>query len=279
MRHPDARHHLAGLVQRGGPDFSLAEAALWIAADDLPGVDPAVSLTRLDAIAARVRRLIPGVADGSAERCAALLHVLFREEQFVGNAAEYDDPHNSYLNEVLDRRTGLPITLSIVFIEVARRAGISAYGMNFPGHFLALAEYPDGMVVVDPFNRGAMLEADELQARWRKVTGTAPPPLATLLAPAESLAIILRLLNNLKLVYLQRDDHPRAIATVEKMVIVDPLDATHHHELGALYLAARAFNPAIASLERCLQLAPNAPGAETARELLRAATQMMTRWN
>src|SRR6266851_1655009 len=117
---------------------------------------------------------------------AALLHVLFSEEQFAGNTAEYDDPRNSYLNEVLDRRIGLPITLSIVFIEVARRAGISAYGLNFPGHFLVLACYPSKTAIIDSFNRGAVLDVGELQKRWRNVTGAAPPPLATLLAPADS---------------------------------------------------------------------------------------------
>jgi regulator of sirC expression with transglutaminase-like and TPR domain len=183
MSHPDALRHLAGLVRRVDTDFSLAEAALWIAADDLPGVDPSIYLARLDAMAARVRSLVPDAADGSAERCAALLHVLFREERFAGNAAEYDDPRNSYLNEVL-----------------------------------------------------------------------------------------------LKLVYLQRDDHPRAIATVEKMVLVDPLGAEHHRDLGLLYLAERAFGKAIASLERSLQLAPDAPATETAREHLRVATQMIAGW-
>ena len=279
MSRPDARRQLVELVHRGGAEFSLAEAALWIAADDLPNVEPAVYLARLDEMAARVRSLLPDVAEASAERCAALLQVLFREEAFIGNTAEYDDPRNSYLNEVLDRRTGLPITLSIVFIEVARRAGISAFGVNFPGHFLALARYPDGMVVVDSFNGGAMLDAEALQERWQQATGTEPPPLATLLAPAGGAAIVLRVLNNLRHVYLARGDLPRATATVEKMVLVDPLGADHHREAGTLYLLARSFGKAIASLERYLQLAPDAPDAEAARQHLRAATQMIARWN
>src|SRR5437870_435343 len=118
MSHPDARRRLAALIERGDDDFPLAEAALWIAADDRDGVDPAVYLARLDSLAARVRDHSPEAAPGSPERCAALTYILFHEEGFVGNVTEYQDPRNSYLNEVLDRCTGLPITLSIVFIEV-----------------------------------------------------------------------------------------------------------------------------------------------------------------
>src|SRR6266542_2934625 len=110
MSHPDARRHLADLTRRGSAELPLAEAALWIAADDRPGVEPAVYLARLDRLAAQVRDSNPNPAADSAERCAALTYVLFHEEGFVGNTADYQDPRNSYLNEVLDRRTGLPIT-------------------------------------------------------------------------------------------------------------------------------------------------------------------------
>jgi regulator of sirC expression with transglutaminase-like and TPR domain len=276
----DSRRQLAALIRHSQTDFPLAEAALWIAADDLPNVEPAAYLARLDGMAARAREISPEAAEGGPERIAAVLHVLFREEQFVGNLAEYEDPRNSYLSEVLDRRTGLPITLSIVFIEVARRAGLTAYGLNFPGHFLAMACYaPDGLIVLDPFNHGAMLDADELQARWQKATHAEPPPLATLLAPAGSSAIILRMLNNLRIVCLRRGDPARAIATLEKMVLVDPLGAAHHRDLGALYLTARLFGRAAASLEQYLRLAPEAEDADAAREQLRAATEMVARWN
>src|SRR5437667_2419894 len=162
MGHPDARRRLADLARRGSAELPLAEVALWIAADDLPGVDPAVYLSRLDALAARVRDSSIEAAGDTAERCAALNYVLFHEEGFIGNAADYQDPRNSYLNEVLDRRTGLPITLSIVFLEVAQRLGLAAHGLNFPGHFLVAVRQPEGVVVLDPFNRGAVLTVDEL---------------------------------------------------------------------------------------------------------------------
>jgi regulator of sirC expression with transglutaminase-like and TPR domain len=279
MSHPEARSRLAALIEQGGEPFPLAEAALWVAADDLDGVDPAVHMARLDSLAARVRDRSPDAAPGSTERCAALTYILFHEERFVGNSTEYQDPGNSYLNVVLDRHTGLPITLSIVFIEVARRVELNAYGLNFPGHFLVAVRQPEGVVVLDPFHRGATLTADELRGRWQGTTGMTPPALAVLLAPADGPAIITRLLNNLKLLYLQRGDTRRAIATVEKTILVQPLVAEHHRDLGALYLSARSYGKAIESLERYLRLAPDAVDAGKIREHLRSATQLIARWN
>lgn len=279
MSHPAARHRLAELVRRGGPEFPLAEAALWIAADDLPQVDPAAYLDRLGELAARVRDTGAGTPADSAEQCAALSYVLFHEEGFIGNTTDYYDPRNSYLNEVLDRRTGLPITLAILFIEVARRVGLTAHGLNFPGHFLVAVRQPGGIVVLDPFNRGAVLAAEDLQARWQQTTRSRPPALAALLHPADGAAIIVRLLNNLKLVYLQKNDLDRALGSLEKIVLVHPLGAEHHRDLGALYLAARAFSKSIESLERYLQLAPDATDADEVRRHLRTATEMIARWN
>src|SRR5919197_563259 len=116
MNHSDARRHLAELARRPSAELPLAEAALWIAADDRAGVDPAAYLARLDELAARVRESSADAPNESAERCAAASYVLFHEEGFVGNMADYQDPRNSYLSEVMDRRTGLPITLSVVFM-------------------------------------------------------------------------------------------------------------------------------------------------------------------
>jgi regulator of sirC expression with transglutaminase-like and TPR domain len=279
MSHPDARRHLAQLARRNSADLPLAEAALWIAADDLPGGDPAVYLARLDALAARVRDSSADADADAAERCAALSYILFHEEGFVGNTADYEDPRNSYLNEVMDRRIGLPITLSVVFLEVARRVGLVAHGLNFPGHFLVAVRQPEGLVVLDSFNRGAVLTADELRERWQKATHSAAPTLHALLAPADPLSILVRLLNNLKLVFLQREETPRAIATVEKMTLVNPLGAEHHRDLGALYLSAHLYGKAIECLELYLQLTPDAPDGDQVRQHLRAATQMIARWN
>jgi regulator of sirC expression with transglutaminase-like and TPR domain len=278
MSHPHARRHLVELVRRGG-EIPLGEAALWIAADDLPGVDPGVYLARLEHLAARVRQGCPEAAGDSAGQCAALSYVLFHEERFVGNTRDYHDPRNSYLNEVLDRRTGLPITLSVVFLEVARRVGLEAHGLNFPGHFLVAVRQAGGVVVLDPFHRGRVLDAEELRERWQRTTGRPAPRVAKLLAPAEGLTVILRLLNNLKLVYLQRSELEQAAATVEKMALVDPLSADHQRDLGTLYVAARAYSKAVDAFERYLNLAPSAPDADEVRKHLRAANEMIARWN
>jgi regulator of sirC expression with transglutaminase-like and TPR domain len=277
-----ALDEFAQLIARDDARIDLARACLMIAQDAYPELDVERYLGEIERMALALRGTLgkadaPG--DSPEERVMALNRFLFAELGYRGNAEEYYDPRNSYLNEVMDRRTGLPITLSVVFLEVAQRVGLTAHGLNFPGHFLVAVRQPGGLVVLDPFRRGAVLTTDELRERWQRATQRVPPALKSLLAPARRLAIVVRILNNLKLVYLERDEEARAIAAVEKMVLVNPLGAEHHRELGALHLAAHQYSKAIDCLERYLQLAPDAADADTVRQHLRNATQMIARWN
>ena len=163
-----ARTLFQSLVAR--PVLPLDEAALAIAAEEYPGLDPAAHLAELDRLAGRVRALAPGPGRAAAT-LQALRQVLFEEAGFRANEKSYYDPRNSYLNEVLDRRLGIPISLSLVFMEVARRAGLDLDGVGFPGHFLVkLAPQAGPEVFIDPYNGGELLTAAECLARFRSAS-------------------------------------------------------------------------------------------------------------
>jgi regulator of sirC expression with transglutaminase-like and TPR domain len=194
----------------------------------------------------------------------ALNRVLFEEESFHGNVAHYHDPRNSFLNEVLSRRTGIPITLSVLYLGVARRAGYPVLGIGMPGHFIAglpqsKATAPDGepgMIYIDPFNRGQILSLEDCRAYFSQRYGAEFPFSEDVLAPATNLQILTRMLNNLKMIYLQRRDHRRALAVVDRLLLIEPGAPWELRTRGLLYYRLGAFLPALADLRRYKKLMP-----------------------
>jgi regulator of sirC expression with transglutaminase-like and TPR domain len=165
------RERFARIAAAPDRDIDLDEAALWIAAEEYPTLDVRAYLARLDALASGASsRLAP--VRSAAERAARLNHILFVEAGFAGNRTDYYDPRNSYLSDVLDRKTGIPITLAVVYMEVARRLGLDVRGISFPGHFLVkwVDDAEEREVVVDPF-AGATLRPEDCHARLAQASG------------------------------------------------------------------------------------------------------------
>ncbi|HKY09974.1 MAG TPA: transglutaminase-like domain-containing protein, partial [Candidatus Binatia bacterium] len=157
-------------VDRGGDKIDLGRAALTIALSEYPGLDVAAYLARIDQLAVEVARR----SDGSGEvyNCiAALNHVLFERHGFRGNSDDYYDPRNSFLNEVLERKTGIPITLSILYMEVAQRVGLALDGVGFPGHFLVKHARKNAEIVIDPFAQGDIKSRQELTRMLERLYG------------------------------------------------------------------------------------------------------------
>ncbi len=205
---PAARERFAQLVSGPEEELDLAEAALLIAQEEHPELDVAGYLRRLDGLAAAVRARLPEAPE-PADIIHSLNIQLFGEEGLAGNESEYYDPRNSFLNEVLDRKRGIPITLSVIYLEVGRRLGLPLAGVGFPGHFLVKYSGADGELVLDPFAGGVTLSREELAQKLRRMYGDANPFLAQipqLLAPASKKEILLRMLHNLKGIYLQQND-------------------------------------------------------------------------
>jgi regulator of sirC expression with transglutaminase-like and TPR domain len=253
--------HFAELVSR--EQFNLAEACLLIAQDAYPRIDIPACLARLDDMARVVRCRFP--EDAFAEqRIVALNHYLFNELRYSGNVDDYYDPRNSYLNEVLDRRTGIPITLCIVYIEVGRRLGLSLQGVSFPGHFLVKLKLKRGQLVLDPFSAGAPQSESELRQRLglvlpEKQSETAP--LDPFLEVATPRQIVARVLRNLKSIYLKSDKPDQALDVMHRMLLVVPEAAEELRDRGLVFAQLDCFRAALGDLQNYLRRRPDAPDA------------------
>lgn len=251
------------LAASNAPGIALAQAALVIARIEYPCVEDASYLDQLDAMgeAARLRigRHVDETGDRSALSCVAGLNrYLFEDQGFVGNRDRYEDPRNSCLNEVLDRRTGIPITLSLVYIEVGRRAGLQVEGVNFPGHFLVRlpAEMTEthGGVIIDPFHGGALLSERDCRRLLQKHVGAEVAFSKALLAPATRTQIIVRMLLNLKRTYVHMRSFPQARDVTELLLAVTPSALSELRDRGLLAYHLNDMTSALRDLQTYLKL-------------------------
>lgn len=262
-------------------DISLAEAALVIAQDEYPDLDVASYLRRLDAMAEEVRRrLFQGAV--ASDVIVALNQYMFEEEGFSGNTLDYYDPRNSFLNDVLERRVGIPLTLSIVYLEVGTRIGLPLYGISFPGHFLVKCVLPEGDRVLDPYADGKTLDVTELRGHLRRVYHeeiSDSEILAELLEPAGKKEILSRLLRNLKGVYFNANNLPRALAVIDQILVVTPDVPPEVRDRGLLYLKLECFRAALADFRHYLQLDPAAKDADEIRGHILHSQEFAARLN
>lgn len=258
----NVRQAFAEMAGRPSAAIEIDRAALLIAAEEYPELQVDSYLSKLDALATRVRRLIFPDA-GSHEIMARLHQVLFEEEGFHGNIEDYYDPRNSYLNQVLDRRMGIPITISTVYLEVARRVGFPAVGVGFPGHFLVKHETGHGgEILIDPFAAGKILTVDDCRERLSQMSNGQIPFTTEHLRPASARQMLVRMLNNLKGIYLTRQDDRRALAAVERILLLTPDSLSEVRDRGMLL--ARLGRPveALAALAHYRRLSPEAGDAK-----------------
>jgi regulator of sirC expression with transglutaminase-like and TPR domain len=247
-------------------DVSLAEGALWIAASEYPGLAIDDYLACLHDMAAKLRgRLRADIA--IADKLMALNHYLFDELGFSGNSDDFYDPRNSFLNEVIERRVGIPITLGVVYIEIGRRIGLGLHGVSFPGHFLVKCALRDGVVVLDPYSRGVSLDADELQQRLRAAGSPGDVDgaiLAHLLGAASNKEVLGRMLRNLKGIYVERADWLRALSASERVIALLPDDAgEEYRDRAGIYLKLECIRAALGDFNTYLRQCPGAADAET----------------
>ncbi|MCP3104825.1 transglutaminase-like domain-containing protein [Myxococcus sp. K15C18031901] len=270
-----ARERLVSALAAEPPRLDLA--ALAIATLQQPELDASACLHVLDVLACRVQVEMERLTDrGEAlAPLRALRHVLSDIEGFRGNAEDYHAPENSFLDQVLERKVGLPITLSVVYLEVARRAGIPLYGVPFPGHFLVAHDAGDHKLVMDPFHDGDILTEHGCEELLKRVA----PQLKfdrAMLAPAPVELIAYRMLSNLRRVYLGREDQERGLAVVDLLLLLAPDHPGELRTRAGLLANLGAYRAALRDVERCLELSPEAPDRErlelTARELRERAS-------
>ena len=237
------------------PDPDLAGPALLIARLGYPRLDPAPCLARLEEMGVAAAGRLSAAPHGPID---TLNRYLFEDQGFAGNTANYDDPRNSFLNQVLERRTGIPITLALVYIEVARRAGVRVDGVNFPGHFLlrfpfGLEGDHDSAVFIDPFHRGAVLSETDCRALLRKHAGDTVAFEPGLLVPATKQQILVRMLVNLKRIYVRMRSFPQGRAITELLLAVNPSALSELRDRGLLAYHLNDHTAALRDLETYLK--------------------------
>ena len=229
--------------------IDLAHGALLIAKAAYPDLNESLYLERLDRMAARVK--LGMTADtGSADIIMRLNYILFEEERFRGNRENYYDPDNSFLNRVLDRKMGIPITLSLIYIEVARRLGLDVRGVGLPGHFITALYHASGKIFIDPFNRGQICTVDECLQIVRTFMGNAVAPDLHWLLPIGRKDILVRMLRNLKLIYARQNNDVMLFKTIHWILTLQPEASAELSERAMLYEAMGSPSRAVKDWER-----------------------------
>jgi len=264
----------------------LAHACLLIAQDAYPDLQVDRYLGDIERMAMRLRGRMPQ-ASAVEERVATLNQFLFEDLGFRGNTEEYYDPRNSYLNDVIDRRVGIPISLSIVYMAVGRRVGLPLEGVSFPGHFLVRLHLRQGVLVLDPFALGAPQSEAELRARLQRVippgaTDNVPLselPLDQFIEPATNRQILARVLRNLKTIYRETDKPERMLEVLNRMLLVAPDSSAELRDRGLVYQRLECYRAALKDLSAYVEREPDAPDMEEVRARLVEVSQRCARLN
>jgi len=265
-----------------GPEESieLAEAALLIATHVYPDLDVAHHLARIEELAKTLQsRIQPD--SGLSQRVVALNEYLFAELGFAANEADYYDPRNSCLNDVLDRRVGIPITLSLLYMEVGGRIGLPLQGVSFPGHFLVKCALPEGTVVLDPYSGGISIGVADLQKRLGEGRDgeVSSALVAAMLVAAGKKEIILRLLRNLKAIYLRGQKFDRALPILDWIVATAPDQPSELRDRGMIYQELECSRAALADFERYLDLSPGCDDRDQIRSRIVELQRQSARLN
>jgi regulator of sirC expression with transglutaminase-like and TPR domain len=267
-----ARKAFAEIAAMDETIFALDRAALTLCLEDYPNLNIDEYLRRLDTLAARTEILIgQDRSVGNVLNC--LQEILFVQEGLRGNTEDYYDPRNSLLNYVLDRKQGISISLSVIYIEVARRISFPVHGVGFPGHFLVKWQDAERELLIDPFNAGRTLTRGHCQELLDRVYGGSVSVQPSFLQTMGKKSIISRLLFNLKGIYYQKEEYPKALAVVERILQLNPGTPSEIRDRGLLYMQTSLFAKALADLEYYFANADSpqdTPNIESRIEILRS---------
>ena len=283
----------AALLAQKDETIQLGRACLQIAEDAYPGLDVDGYVGEIERFAKRLgARLAPGTS--TEDRVIALNEFLFSDLGFSGNADDYYDPRNSYLNEVIDRRRGIPITLAVLYLEIGRRIELPLQGVSFPGHFLVRLPMRGGTLVLDPFSGGVPQSEADLRERLKRViprealggwngaargVSLAELPLDPFLEPASNRQILARLLRNLKGVYREKDKPERLLAVLNRMIVVAPEAASERRDRGYVYHRLECWRPALQDFADYLEREPDAADLDEVRAKVMELSQRCARLN
>ena len=271
--------YFASLVKEG-ESIPLFEAALCIAQDDAPSLDLEACLLEIDRFAARIKRRMP--ADiATIPKLRLLNNFFYQELGFAGNLNDYYNPDNSYLHKVLASRRGIPISLAVIYMELAQQIGLDVKGISFPGHFLMKLSVKHGDIILDPFN-GASLSREDIEEKLEPyfINGRRPenPPLSSYLEEASPHTILVRMLRNLKALFAEHPHWQQFLNVQQRLVILLPQEIAERRDRGLAYANLDCPQAALQDLEAYLDQCPHAADADSLRQKLpelRAATRKL----
>jgi len=267
---------LAALAADVAAPCDVAEVALWLARDEFADLDVGCYLAQLDEIADQVRPFLRGDLEF---RVQELSQFLFDDLRFRGNVQNYYEADNSYLNRVIDRRLGIPITLSLVTMAIGTRAGLDVTGVGLPGHFITKATEGGQEVLFDPFHGGHVVTPDECEQLVQQVIGVPFVATPEHFQPIPPGRLLRRVLTNLKGVYLRTEEFPKAARTIDRIRQLVPDDVEEGRDLGVCLLRANQPGRAIDLLATYLAAVPECEDADKVRKLLERANSDVARWN
>jgi regulator of sirC expression with transglutaminase-like and TPR domain len=278
MTKEEARAQFAEMVARRENDLELDRAALLIAAEEYPRLEVESCLDQLDSFAEMARARI-AAADDPLARIMRLGHLLFDELEFRGNVENYFDARNSFLNDVIDRRTGIPITLSVLYLEIARRIGLKLSGVGMPGHFLVKYADDEQEILIDPFNGGRLLSEEKCREMIEELYGGKVKFHPAFLYAVTKRQILARMLQNLKGIYARAGDHHKTLAAIERAMLINPEAAQEIRDRGLVYFGMERYAMALSSLEEYLRRAPQAADAKEIKERINQLRQRQAQLN
>ncbi len=263
------RRLFSEMVSQPDEDIDLAKAALYISGTEYPDLDVDYYVNTLDSLAEGAREYIGQEHDPRA-RIQRLSEFLYVHEEFRGNGEDYYDPRNAYLNEVLERRTGIPITLCLVYMEVARRVGMVFEGIGLPGHFVIRTGPPEEELYVDAFNGGLLMSRNDCEQLVQNLFHGRMEFREEYLRPYTKKEYLIRILANFKQDYFRLEDYQRAIKAADLVAIVDPSLGSNLRERASFHYALKQYRLAIRDLESYLEADPQSQDAEDVRQQIRA---------
>lgn len=283
------RQEFTTLILGDDAGIDLAHAALLIAAEEYPNLDFNQHLTRLEELAEQVRaRMVslemqPTYPPTTVNECFDVLHamngILFEQERFRGNRIDYYNPQNSFLNRVLERRLGIPLTLSLVYMEVGKRLGLRIAGVGMPFHFIVRCELQGAAIYIDPYEKGKFLSEQDCRDRLGQIFKNQADFDPSWLEPLSSRQLLLRMLTNLKNIYTHKGDFARTLMACERILLLNPLQPGELRDRGVVYFHLKQYSRAIRDLGKYIELAPQADDVEEVRQQVKMIRQLIAMMN
>jgi regulator of sirC expression with transglutaminase-like and TPR domain len=279
----------AALLARDDEAIDLVQAALLIASMQYPDLDMAYYIAQLDNLARRVRTqlalpapdLLPTLPEETdvLHVIHAMNKILFEEEQFHGNRDDYHNPNNNFLNKVLENHVGIPVTLSLIYAEVGRRVGLQIDGIGMPYHFIVRCHSPQGFIYIDPYEGGLLMSERSCRERIRQITQHRTKFHAQWLEPFTHRRWLMRILNNLKRIYINQDDYERALTICDLLIMLNPRVAEEWRDRGLIHLQLKRYSRAIKDLRVYIEFAPGANDRYEIFNYIKTARQMLAMLN